>query len=133
MLSAVIQKQTVATNESGVIMYFSFLLFETKFITVFSDRYAAITTPIIFVMPAENHNGMNPPICKIIITKNTCKISCAANTILSFLGKTLCCPPIVSSPNGKPHMMSIDNAITSENAVAPMMAGILTSVDSWRC
>lgn len=122
ILNAVTQKQIAVINESGVITYFSFLLFETKFIRVFSERYAAITIPITFVTPTENHNGINSPICKIIITKNTCKISWVSNTNLSFLGKTLYRPPIVSSPNGKPHIISMDNTITTENAPAPIIA-----------
>ena len=58
------------------------------------------------------------------ITKNICKISCVTNKILSFLGKTLYCPPIVNSPNGKPQIIRNDNTITIENAAAPIMAAI---------
>ena len=45
--NAVIQKHTAATNERGVIIHFSFLLFDTKFMTVFNERYTAITMQII--------------------------------------------------------------------------------------
>ena len=69
--SAVIQKQMAATRESGVMMYFSFLLFEMRFKKVFSVRYIAIAIPIIFV-------------------------------------------PLVNSPNGNPHIISIDMIITIE-------------------
>lgn len=79
---------------------------------------------IIFVMLSENHNGINPPTCKIIITKNICKISCITKIILSFLGKTLYCPPIVSSPNGKPQIIRNDNIITIEKTLAPIIAVI---------
>lgn len=39
--------------------------------------------------------------------------------ILSFLGKILYCPPIVSSPNGNPQIISIESTITIENVLAP--------------
>ena len=124
---AVIQKQIAVISESGVIIHFSFLLFDIKFITVFNERYTAITMPIIFVTLAENHNETHPPICKIISTKNTCNISCVTNTILKFFGKTLYCPPIVSSPNGNPQIINTDNTITIEKAQAPII-GIITSL-----
>ena len=66
--------------------------------------------PIIFVTVYENHKGINSPICKRIITKNNCKISCVTNTIFNFWGKTLYCPPIVNSPNGNPQRIKIDNS-----------------------
>lgn len=82
--SAVIQKHIAEIVESGVITYFSFLLLEIKFIKVLNKRYIAIIIQIIFVVLAENHNGINPPTCKIITTKNICKISCVTKIILNF-------------------------------------------------
>lgn len=119
---AVIQKHTAAIAESGVITHFSFLLLEIKFMTVLNERYTAITIQIRLVIADENHKGMNPPICKIITTKNSCTISCAAKRSRSFLGKTLYFPPIVSSPSGKPQMMRNDNTIMNEKTLAPRMA-----------
>lgn len=121
----VIQKHIAEIAESGVIIYFSFLLLETKFINVLSERYIAITIQIIFVVLSENHSGINSPTCKIIITKNICKISCVIKTILSFLGKTLYCPPIVNSPNGNPQIIRNDNIITIEKTLAPIIAPIV--------
>lgn len=123
--NAVIQKHIAETKESGVIIYFSFLLFDMKFITVFIERYIAITMPIIFVILFENHNGINPPNCKIVITKNICKISCVTKTALNFLGKTLYCPHIVNSPNGNPQIIRIDSTITIAKVLAPIIAIII--------
>ena len=114
-------------EESGVIMYFSFLLLEQKFITTFKERYTANTIPTTLVAFAENHNVMIPPICKSIITKNTCKISCVISTTLSFFGKTLYWPPIVSSPNGRPKIRRIDSIITIERRDAPRSGIIVFS------
>lgn len=108
-------------------MHFSFLLFDTKFMTVFNERYTAITMQIILVTFFENHNGKKPPICKITITKNNCQINCVTKTILNFWGKTLYWPPIVNSPNGKPHIIKTDNMITTENVIAPIIATIFFS------
>lgn len=77
--------------------------------------------PIIFVTLCGNNNGMNSPICKIISTKNICKIICIINTILNLGGKTLYCPPIVNSPNGNPQMIRNDNIITIEKDPAPII------------
>ena len=71
--SAVIQKHTAEIAESGVIIYFSFLLLEIRFKIVLNERYTAMTMQIIFVVFPENHNGINPPICKIITTKKSVK------------------------------------------------------------
>jgi len=40
----------------------------------------------------------------------------------SFFGKTLYCPPIVNSPNGKPQTIRNDNTITIEKTPAPITA-----------
>lgn len=128
--SAVIQKHNAAVNESGVITYLSFLLLDKKFIIVFKERYTAITMPIIPVTFSENHNGIKPPSCKITIKKNSCRISCVAKTSLNFLGKTLYRPPSVSSPNGKPHIIKTDNIITTEKAIAPIIAAIFLSISA---
>ena len=53
-------------------------------------------------------------------TKRTCTISCETNAILILGGKTLYCPPIVNSPNGNPHIISIDMIITIEKTPAPI-------------
>ncbi len=87
-----------------------------------NERYIAITIQIIFVILSENHNGINPLICKIIITKNICKISCPTKIILNFFGKTLYCPPIVNSPKGKPQIKRIDITITIKKALTPIIA-----------
>ncbi len=63
-MNAQIQKQTAAVNASGVITKRSFLLPEKKFITVFSDRYAAKNTHMYLVTLGENHRGIIPPVCK---------------------------------------------------------------------
>ena len=110
-------------------MHFSFLLFDTKFMTVFNERYTAITMQIILVTFSENHNGKKPPICKITITKNIWRINCVTKTSLNFLGKTLYCPPIVNSPNGNPHIIKTDNMITTENVIAPIIATIISSIN----
>ena len=107
--NATIQKHIAANKESGVIIYFSFLLLEIKFITVFKERYTAITIPIILVVPGENHNDTKPPNWSITTTKRICRINCVAKAILNFLGKTLYFPPIVNSPNGSPHNIKKDN------------------------
>ena len=54
-------------------------------------------------------------------TKRTCTISCETNAILILGGKTLYCPPIVNSPNGNPHIISIDMIITIEKTPAPII------------
>ena len=105
--NAVTQKQIAEISESGVIINFSFLLLDMQFITVFNERYTAITMQVIFVTFLENHNGMIPLICRIITTKNICNANLSTNTILSFFGKILYCPPIVNSPNGNPHIKRI--------------------------
>lgn len=92
---------------------------------MFSERYAAIIMQIILVTLPENHSGINPPICKIITTKNICKMSCVTKMILNFLGKTLYCPPIVNSPNGNPQIMRNDSIITIEKTLAPIIAVII--------
>lgn len=120
--SVIIQKHTAEIAESGVMIYFSFLLLDIKFIIVLNERYTAMMIQIIFVTFSENHNGISPPICNIMTTKNICKISCITKIILSFLGKTLYCPPIVNSPNGKPQTIRNDNTITIEKTPAPIIA-----------
>lgn len=90
--SPVIQKHIDEIAERGVIIYFSLLLLEIRFIIVLIERYTAITIQIILVLLSENHNGINPPICKIIITKNICKIIYPTKIILNFWGKSLYCP-----------------------------------------
>lgn len=118
----IIQKHIDKIAEIGVMIYFSFLLLEIKFITVFNERYTAITIQIILVTLFENHRGINPPICKIMITKNICKMSCPNKISLNFFGKILYCPPIVNSPKGKPQIMRIDNVITANKILAPIIA-----------
>ena len=118
----IIQKHIDKIAEIGVMIYFSFLLLEIKFITVFNERYTAITIQIILVTLFENHRGINPPICKIMITKNICKMSCPNKISLNFFGKILYCPPIVNSPKGKPQIMRIDNVITANKTLAPLIA-----------
>ena len=66
MLNAVIQKQTLAAAESGVMKNFSFLLFERRFITVLRTRYEAKNIQIILVTPLENQSGIKPPACNIM-------------------------------------------------------------------
>ena len=122
--NAIIQKHIDKIIEIGVMIYFSFLLLETRFITVFNERYTAITIQIILVVLFENHRGMNPPICKIMITKNICKTSCPTKMNLNLFGKILYRPPIVNSPKGKPHIMRIDNIITTKKILAPTIATI---------
>lgn len=70
----------------------------------------------------QNHNGINPPICKIIITKNICRITCPTKTILNFFGKTLYYPPIVNSPKGTPQIKRTDIIITIKKVLAPIIA-----------
>lgn len=111
-------------NESGVIIYFSFLLFDKKFITVLTERYTDIIIQITFVVLDENQSGIIPPVCKTMITKNICKRSCATSIAFNFLGKTLCCPPIVSSPNGSPQIISTVIIITTEKEQAPIIDDI---------
>lgn len=120
--NAVIQKHTAEIAERGVITYFSFLLLEIKFIIVLNERYTAIAIQIIFVILSENHNGINPPICKIIITKNICRITCPTKTILNFFEKTLYYPPIVNSPKGTPQIKRTDIIITIKKVLAPIIA-----------
>ena len=120
--SVIIQKHTAEIAESGVMIYFSFLLLDIKFIIVLNERYTAMMIQIIFVAFSENQNGISPPICNIMTTKNICIISCITKTILSFLGKTLYRPPIVNSPNGKPQTIRNDNTITIEKTPAPIIA-----------
>lgn len=44
-------------NDNGVMMYFSFLLLEIRFIRVLIERYTAMTIAIILVVRSENHKG----------------------------------------------------------------------------
>lgn len=89
-----------------------------------------MTIQIIFVVLSENQNGINLPICNIITTKNICKISCITKIILNFFGKTLYCPPIVNSPNGKPQIIRNDNTLTIEKTLAPIIAIIVNLPNS---
>ena len=45
-------------------------------------------------------------------------------TILSFLGKILCCPPIVNSPKGKPQATSTVIVAITPNNIAPNIENI---------
>lgn len=58
----IIQKHTAEIAESGVMIYFSFLLLDIKFIIVLNERYTAMMIQIIFVAFSENQNGISPPI-----------------------------------------------------------------------
>lgn len=120
--NAVIQKQAEANSDNGVIMHLSFLLFENKFKIVFKKRYDAKIMQITFVALYENHKEMHSPICKmIIIAKNWAGIIDIA-IILNFFGKTLSCPPIINSPNGKPQMARIVIASMHRKKIAPVIA-----------
>ena len=67
--SVIMQKHTAEIAESGVMIYFSFLLLDIKFIIVLNERYTAMMIQIIFVAFSENQNGIRPPICNIMTTK----------------------------------------------------------------
>ena len=53
----------------------------------------------------ENHKEIKPPACKIIIIAKIWIATEMTAATLNFLGKILCCPPIVNSPKGKPHFV----------------------------
>ena len=79
---------------------------------------------MIRVTLCENHSGIYPPICKMITRKNICIINCDNNSILILGGNTRYCPPIVNSPNGRPHNRRKLNIITIAINTAPIIATI---------
>ena len=40
---------------------------------------------------------------------------------LNLPGKTLCCPPKVSSPKGRPRIINIDKIMTTPNEIHPII------------
>lgn len=60
-----IQKQMAVTTDNGVTNSFSFLLFDSKFMTEFRDKYAAKKKHIPLVIFIENQSGITAPVCRI--------------------------------------------------------------------
>ena len=125
--NAVIQKHIVAISDNGVIMYFSFLLFDNKFVKTFVDKYAAKNRQIYFVVLIENHNEINPPACRIIIIANSCTTNEITAKILNFLGSILYCPPIMNSPKGNPQATKNVIPAIIIKSIIPVIANIFVT------
>ena len=75
-------------------------------------------------MIGEKHKEIKPPACKMItIAKIWIKNEMTAAT-LNFLGKILCCPPIVNSPKGKPQATRTVIVAITPNNTAPIIENI---------
>ena len=67
---------------------------------------------------------IKPPACKIIIIAKTWIAAEITATTLNFLGKILCCPPIVNSPKGKPQATRTVIITITPNNTAPNIENI---------
>ena len=79
---------------------------------------------IYLVTLKENHKEIKPPACKIIIIAKIWMATEMTAATLSFLGKILCCPPIVNSPKGKPQATSTVIMAIIPNNTAPNIENI---------
>ena len=94
------------------------------FIIVFNDRYAAKKKQIYLVTVKGNHKGIKPPACKIIIMAKIWIATEMTAATLKFLGKILCCPPMVNSPRGKPQATRTVMIAITPNNTAPDIENI---------
>ncbi|MDH6366412.1 MULTISPECIES: hypothetical protein [unclassified Breznakia] len=112
-------------SDNGVITYFSFLLFEKKFIAVLITRYIAKNKQIHIAAVYESGSVIIFPTYRIINIANICMIKEIPVAILICLGSTLCAPPSVYSPSGKPKVTSSVRIATKLNSNAPSNAYIM--------
>ncbi len=106
-------------RDIGVIINFSYLLFETKLPIIFKSKKATITHIMVFVVLIgiisgnilEANRYINPKNIKI----NDAKILATRN----FWGNTLYFPPQEASANGKPRTSIIWNIAKINESKAP--------------
>ena len=67
---------------------------------------------------------IKPPACKIITIAKTWIATEMTAITLNFLGKILCCPPIVNSPKGKPQATRTVIVTITPNNTAPNIENI---------
>ena len=79
---------------------------------------------IYLVTLKENHKEIKPPACKMIIIAKIWIATEITATTLNFLGKILCCPPIVNSPKGKPQATRTVIVAVTPNNTAPNIESI---------
>ena len=79
---------------------------------------------IYLVTLKENHKEIKPPACKMIIIAKIWIATEITATTLNFLGKILCCPPIVNSPKGKPQITKTVIVAITPNNTAPNIESI---------